>query len=254
MTAYITLERPDAHPGILVIRMTRPEKKNAITRDMYGEMAVVLADANADEAVRAVVLFGVPGSFSAGNDIADFLTMASGEDETRNIRAFLHQLVAFEKPLLSGVDGIAVGIGTTMNLHCDLTFATARTVFRTPFTDLAVVPEAASSLIVPRMMGHQRAFAMLVAGLPFTAEEAREAGMIWKIVEEAELEQATLNAATHLINRPKEALLLSRQLLRGNVNEIVDRMDEEMKLFIERLKSDEATALYQAFLNKKASA
>jgi len=251
MNQDITLERFETHPGILVIRMNRPAKKNAITRDMYGAMAVALADANDDDTVQAVVLLGVAGSFSAGNDISDFLTMAEGEDETRNIKAFLHQLAVFDKPLLSGADGIAVGIGTTIHLHCDLTFATARTVFRTPFTDLAVVPEAASSLIVPRLMGHQRAFAMLVAGMPFTAEEAREAGLIWKIVGEEELEAVTLDAARHVINRPKEALRLSRQLVRGSSSEILDRMDEEMKIFVERLKSDEAKALYKAFLEKK---
>lgn len=251
MTQDITLERYETRPGILVIRMTRPDKKNAITRDMYGAMALALADANDDDTVEAVVLFGVPGSFSAGNDIADFLTMADGDDEVRNIKAFLHQLAAFEKPLLSGVDGIAVGIGTTIHFHCDMTFATSRTVFRTPFTDLAVVPEAASSLIAPRLMGHQRAFALLVAGLPFTAEEAREAGLVWKIVGQDDLEQATLDAAGHLINRPKEALKLSRQLVRGNGHDVLDRMDEEMKLFVERLKSDEAKALYRAFLEKR---
>lgn len=253
MTQDITLERFETHPGILVIRMNRPAKKNAITRDMYGAMAVALADASDDDTVQAVVLFGGPGSFSAGNDISDFLTMAGGEDETRNIKAFLHQIAVFEKPLLSGVDGIAVGIGTTIHLHCDMTFATARTVFRTPFTDLAVVPEAASSLIVPRLMGHQRAFALLVAGLPFTAEEAREAGLIWKIVGEEELEAATLDAARHVINRPKEALRLSRQLVRGSTSDVLDRMDEEMKIFVERLKSDEAKALYKAFLEKRRS-
>lgn len=251
MTQDITLERFETHPGIFVIRFNRPAKKNAITRDMYGAMAVALADANDDDTVQAVVMLGVAGSFSAGNDISDFLTMAEGEDETRNIKAFLHQLAVFDKPLLSGADGIAVGIGTTIHLHCDLTFATARTVFRTPFTDLAVVPEAASSLIVPRLMGHQRAFAMLVAGLPFTAEEAREAGLIWKIVGEEELEAVTLDAARHVINRPKDALRLSRQLVRGSSSEILDRMDEEMKIFVERLKSDEAKALYKAFLEKR---
>ena len=251
MTLDITLERPASYPGILVIRMTRAEKKNAITREMYGAMAVALGDANADESVRAAVLFGVPGCFSAGNDLTDFLGIAADADQAKNVKAFLHQLATFEKPLLSGVDGIAIGIGTTMNMHCDMTFATPRTVFRTPFTDLAVVPEAASSLIVPRMMGHQRAFAMLVAGIGFTAEQAREAGLIWSVVDEDELEKATLDAASHVINRPPEALKLSRQLLRGDTSEILARMDEEMKMFIERLRSDEATALYKSFLEKK---
>jgi enoyl-CoA hydratase/carnithine racemase len=251
MTQDITLERPTTHPGILVIRMTRPDKKNAITRDMYGAMAVALGDANGDDTVQAVVFFGVPGCFSSGNDLTDFLSIAEDTDEARNVKAFLHQLATFEKPLLSGVDGIAIGIGTTMNMHCDMTFATPRTVFRTPFTDLAVVPEAASSLIVPRLMGHQRAFAMLVAGIGFTAEQAREAGLIWSVVDEEELEKATLDAASQIVNRPKQALKLSRQLVRGDSLEILARMDEEMKLFLERLRSDEATALYKSFLEKK---
>ena len=251
MTQDITLERPETHPGILVIRMTRADKKNAITRDMYGAMAVALGDANADASIEAAVLFGVPGCFSAGNDLTDFLEIAADPAEAKNVMAFLHQLAAFEKPLLSGVDGIAIGIGTTMNLHCDMTFATPRTVFRTPFTDLAVVPEAASSLLVPRLMGYQRAFAMLVAGIGFSAEEAREAGLIWKIVGEDDLEKATLDAARHIVSRPKLALQHSRRLVRGDGQEIGARMDEEMKLFIERLRSDEAAALYKAFFDKK---
>ncbi|MBX9457762.1 MAG: crotonase/enoyl-CoA hydratase family protein [Rhizobium sp.] len=251
MTQDITIERPQAHPGIVVIRMTRPDKKNAITRDMYGAMAVALGDANEDDAVQAVVLFGMPGCFSAGNDLADFLAISDDPDQARNVKAFLHQLASFGKPLLSGVDGVAIGIGTTINMHCDMTFATARTVFRTPFTDLAVVPEAASSLIAPRLMGQQRAFALLVAGLPFTAEDAREAGLVWKVVDEEGLETATLEAASQLAAKPRQALRLSRQLLRGESHDIRDRMDEEMKLFIECLRSDEASALYESFLDKK---
>lgn len=251
MTQDVSLERPETHPGILVVRMTRPEKKNAITRDMYGAMAVALGDANSDDSVQAAVLFGVPGCFSSGNDLTDFLEIAGDPAEAKNVMAFLHQLAVFEKPLLSGVDGIAIGIGTTMNLHCDMTFATPRTVFRTPFTDLAVVPEAASSLLVPRLIGHQRAFAMLVAGVGFTAEEAREAGLIWKVVGEEELEKATLDAASHVVNRPKQALQLSHRLVKGDSQEILARMDEEMKLFVERLQSDEAAALYKAFFQKK---
>jgi enoyl-CoA hydratase/carnithine racemase len=231
--------------------MDRPDKKNAITRTMYRAMADALDAANADASVMAVVFFGVPGAFSAGNDIADFQEIAKNPAEAASVIAFLHAMARFEKPLMSGVDGIAIGIGTTINLHCDMTFATPRTIFRTPFTDLAVVPEAASSLIGPRLMGHQRAFAMLVAGIGFTAEQAREAGIIWSVVDEDELETETLKAATHLINRPYQALLASRKLLKGDRTEILTRMDEEMALFSERLQSDEALALYKAFFDKK---
>ncbi|UVC10058.1 crotonase/enoyl-CoA hydratase family protein [Rhizobium sp. TH2] len=251
MTEDIKLERPSAHPGILVIRMHRRDKKNAITRAMYRAMADALDGANADEAVKAAVIFGVPGIFSSGNDLADFMEIAKNPPESAHVLAFLHALANFEKPLLSGVDGIAIGIGTTMNFHCDLTFTTPRTVFRTPFTDLAVVPEAASSLLGPRIMGHQRAFAMLVGGIGFSAEQAREAGIVWSVVDEDELEAATLKAALHLINRPRQSLMLSRKLVKGDRAEILGRMDEEMVLFMERLRSDEATALYKAFFEKK---
>jgi len=251
MTDHVLLERPENHPGILVIRMNRPDKKNAITREMYGAMALALADANSDETIRAAVLFGVPGCFSSGNDLSDFMEIAKERVENRNVATFIHELARFTKPLLSGVDGIAIGIGTTMNLHCDLTFATARSVFRTPFTDLAVVPEAASTLLGPRIMGHQRAFAMFVNGIAFSAEEAREAGLIWKVVGEDELEATTLAAASNLAARPRQSLLLSRQLLKGDVDEILTRMDEEMVHFLDQLQSKEAFQIFEAFFAKK---
>ena len=251
MTEDIKLERPEDHEGILIVRMHRPDKKNAITRAMYRAMADALDAANADDAVQAAVIFGVPGIFSAGNDLADFMEIAKNPDEAAHVLAFLHALANFEKPLLSGVDGIAIGIGTTMNFHCDLTFTTRRTVFRTPFTDLAVVPEAGSSLLGPRIMGHQRAFAMLVGGIGFDAERAREAGIVWSIVDEEKLEAETLAAATNLINRPRLSLLQSRRLVKGEPREIIARMDAEMVLFLERLRSEEAAALYKAFFEKK---
>jgi enoyl-CoA hydratase/carnithine racemase len=251
MTDHIKLERPQNHPGILVIRMNRPDKKNAITREMYGAMALALADAGDDETISAVVLFGVPGCFSSGNDLSDFMEIARDKVEARNVIAFLHELARFSKPLLSGVDGIAIGIGVTMNFHCDLTFATARSVFRTPFTELAVVPEAASSLLGPRIMGPQRAFAMLANCLPFTAEEAKEAGVIWKIVGEDELEATVLTAADDLARRPRNALTLSRKLLKGDVDEILTRMDEEMEHFLAQLQSTEAAGVYEAFFARR---
>jgi enoyl-CoA hydratase/carnithine racemase len=251
MTDDIKLERPSEYPGTLVIRMHRPDKKNAITRAMYRAMADALNGANADDGVRAAVLFGIPGTFSSGNDLTDFMEIARDPAEAAHVTAFLHALARFEKPLLSGVDGIAIGIGTTMNFHCDLTFTTPRTVFRTPFTDLAVVPEAGSSLLGPRIMGAQRAFAMLVNGIGFSAEQAREAGIVWSVVDTEELETTTLKAAANLIARPRKSLLSSRKLVKGDPQEIITRMDEEMVLFLERLRSDEAAALYKAFFDKK---
>lgn len=247
----ILIERPEAHPGVVVIRMNRPEKKNAITRAMYAAMTDALAAANADDAVRAAVFFGVPGSFSAGNDLADFMQIASDVSLAKDVHGFIRQLPMFEKPLLSGVDGLAIGIGTTLNLHCDLTFATPRAFFRTPFTDLALVPEAASSLLGPRAMGQQRAFAMFAAGIGFSAAEALDAGLIWKIVSEEALEAATLAAASDLAAKPRQALAITRKLLRGSIGEIHARMEDEALYFNAQLQSREAMDAFQSFVNKK---
>ena len=251
MTDLISLERPAGHPGILVIRMTRADKKNAITREMYGAMALALAEANDDDGVKAAVLFGVPGCFSSGNDLSDFMEIAKNREEGRNVIAFVHELARFSKPLLSGVDGIAIGIGVTMHFHCDLTFATPRSIFRTPFTDLAVVPEAGSTLLGPAVMGYQRAFAMLVNGLPFNAEEAREAGLIWKVVAEEVLEQTVLDAASDLARRPHNSLMISRKLLRGDRDHMRGLIDEEMRHFLDQLQSSEVAGIYEAFLLRR---
>lgn len=247
----IVIERPEAHPGVIVIRMNRPDKKNAITRAMYAAMTLALIEANADDEVKAAVFFGVPGSFSAGNDLADFMAIARDASLAKDVHGFIHQLPMFEKPLLSGVDGLAIGIGTTLNLHCDLTFATPRSLFRTPFTDLALVPEAASSLLGPRIMGQQRAYAMFAAGIGFSAEEAREAGLVWKIVGENEIEAVTLAAASELAAKPRQALAITRKLLKGSIGEIHARMEDETRYFNSQLQSREAMEAFQAFMNKK---
>ena len=179
MTDHILIERPETAPGVQVIRLNRVEKKNALTRAMYQAMTDALKAGDADESVRATVFLGSEGCFSAGNDLNDFMAFAMGGTMGREVVDFLHALAAHNKPIVSGVDGLAIGIGTTIHLHCDMTVASPRSVFRTPFVDLALVPEAASSLIAPRIMGHQRAFAMLAAGEAFSAEDARQAGLIW---------------------------------------------------------------------------
>jgi enoyl-CoA hydratase/carnithine racemase len=250
-TDHILLDRPETHPGVFVIRMNRPEKKNALTRAMYQTMANALDQASSDQTVRSVVILGTPGSFSSGNDLNDFMAIALDPAKASDVHRFILTLGAFDKPLLSGVDGLAIGIGTTLNLHCDLTFATARSHFRTPFVDLALVPEAASSLLGPLVMGHQRAFAMFAAGLGFTADEAKDAGLIWKIVPEAELEETVLASAAHLASLPPKALALSRRLLKPSVEAVQARMNEEMVHFAAQLKSKEAMQAFQAFMARK---
>ena len=248
MTEHVEVER---HGAVQVIRMNRPEKKNAITRAMYGKMAAALSAGDADPLVRVHLILGVPGAFSSGNDIADFMTVAMGGDGGTEVFDFLVALARSAKPMVSAADGIAVGIGTTIHLHCDLTFATSRTVFRTPFVDLGLVPEAGSSLIAPALVGRQQAFALLGLGQPFSAEKAKQAGLIYEIVGEDELEASAMAAAEEIAGKPPEALKIARDLMRGNRDELVARIEEEGRLFRSRLTSDEARQAFTAFMSRK---
>ena len=248
MTDHVLVERRGA---VQIIRMNRPDKKNALTRAMYAKMTAALADGDADPAVRVHVFLGVPGAFSSGNDIADFMAYAVGGELGREVIDFLLALAQVQKPMVSGVDGIAVGIGTTLNLHCDLTFATPRTVFRTPFVDLGLVPEAGSSLLVPAIIGRQQAFALLGLGQGFSADRAKTAGLIYDVVDEDDLERDVFAAAEEIAAKPPEALKIARDLMRGPRDELVARIHEEVQHFSERLRSDEARAAFIAFMNRK---
>lgn len=248
MSEHIIVERRGA---VQTVRMNRPDKKNAITRAMYAAMTAALKEADADPALRCTVIMGVPGAFSSGNDIADFLAFATGGALGTEVLDFLAAMAGTVKPLIAAVDGLAIGIGTTINFHTDLTFATSRSVFRTPFVDLGLVPEAGSSLLAPALMGHQRAFAMLGLAEAFSAEEAKAAGFVYRIVGENEIEAEALRAAETLAAKPPEALRLARDLMRGSRDDVRARIAEEAKLFGERLRSDEARAAFMTFMGKK---
>lgn len=251
MTDHILIERPQAHPGVLVIRFNRPEKKNAITQAMYARMTEGLLEAEDDPAIRAIAFLGTEGCFSAGNDMADFLAFAmAGAVGEPAAFGFLKGLWSVSKPVVSGVDGLAIGIGTTIQMHCDMTIASDRSLFKTPFVDLALVPEAGSSLLAPKMMGHQRAFAMLAASEGFSASDAKDAGLIWKVVSPEEVEPETLKLAASLAAKPPEAMRIARDLIRGDRGELAARMDEELEYFVERLKSAEARTAFEAFMMK----
>lgn len=249
MTDHILVDRQGP---VQVVRMNRPDKKNALTRAMYATMAKALRDGDADEAVRVHVVLGVPGAFSAGNDLADFLVIATGGEGGTEVWDFLLAMADLQKPMVSGVDGIAVGIGTTINLHCDVTFATSRTVFKTPFVDLGLVPEAGSSLLAPRIMGRQEAFALLALGEGFSAERAKASGLIYRVVGEDELEIAVMDAAREIARKPPQALRIARDLMLGNRDELKARIKTESEHFRERLTSDEARAALMAFMSRKS--
>ena len=247
MTDEIVLTEED---GVRIVRMNRPEMKNALTQPMYAEMTRALREAETNDAIRCVVLAGGPGAFCAGSDISDFQKRAEGGLKPVTVD-FLHALVRNAKPLLAAVDGLAIGIGTTMLLHCDYVVAASGATFATPFTKLGLIPEAASSLLAPMRMGHARAFALLVMGRSMSAEEAKAAGLINAVVDPATLEAAVMQAAREVAALPAGAVALARKLMRGNLDDILRRVDTEAKYFKERLQSDEARAAFAAFFTRK---
>jgi enoyl-CoA hydratase/carnithine racemase len=249
MTSEIAIWRDDA---VQVLRIARPEKKNALTGAMYAALADAIEAGDADETIAAHIITGSNGIFTAGNDIADFLATARGTGGlSDHVLRFIRLLPVVQKPLIAAVDGNAIGIGTTMLFHCDLVYAAPDATFATPFLDLGVVPEAASSLLMPQRMGYARAFAMLVLGDPISADDAVAAGFVNAIVPAGDLEAAALGAAKRLAKKPPQALAIARRLMRGDPAAILSRMDEEVVAFRERLRSPEAIEAFTAFFEKR---
>lgn len=240
--------------AIRVITLQRPEKKNAITRDMYRAMSGAIDSAQNDPVIRCIVITGNSGVFTAGNDLDDFLkdgTSGGGDEPASDAVKFLYSLVQNTKPLIAAVEGIAVGIGTTMLFHCDYVLAGSSATFSTPFIHLGLVPEGASSLLAPQSIGYQRAFAMLVMGHTLNANEAREAGFVNTVVTPGEAAAEAEKIAREICALPAEAVALSRKLLKPAPEELTRRIDLESRLFGERLRSEEAIAAFQAFFARK---
>lgn len=237
---------------VRTVRMNRPEKKNALTLPMYDAMAAGIENAGQDPALRCLLIAGAPNGFCAGNDINDFIGMAMGSGALgAPILRFLYALVRCEKPVVAAVQGNAVGVGTTMLLHCDHVVADDNARFSTPFVGLGLVPEAASSLIAPRLMGQARAFSLLVMGRPLDAAAAKEAGLINTVAVADAVEGEAMRAAREIVALPPQGVLASRRLMRGHPDEIVARIDEEAELFKTRLTSAEARAAFEAFMTRK---
>jgi enoyl-CoA hydratase/carnithine racemase len=238
--------------AVRIIRMNRPEKKNALTVSMYSAIADTLEDAGRRSDVRCIMIAGVPGAFSAGNDLQEFLDAAtSGAGLQPSVMRFLHALAQCARPLVAAVHGVAVGVGTTMLLHCDHVVAGTDARFSTPFVGLGLVPEAASSLIAPRLMGHSRAFALLVMGRPLDAAAAQGCGLVNSVVPPGDVEAEAMKAAREIAALPPDAVAASRRLMRGASDEIASRIDEEALIFRERLQSAEARAAFDAFLTRR---
>jgi enoyl-CoA hydratase/carnithine racemase len=245
---HVVVETSDR---ITRVELNRPEKKNALTLEMYAAMAQALAAADADAQVRAVLIHGQPGCFCSGNDVRDFLELERAPGASP-ASGFLRAISTARKPLVAAVGGPAVGIGTTMLLHCDLVYAAPNARLQLPFVPLGLLPEAASSLLLPVMAGYRRAAEMLLLGGPFGAEKALAAGIVTEIVPEAELIERARQAALALAALPPESVRMTKELMkRGMAQAVQERMTEELQLFGERLRSPEAKEALRAFMEKR---
>lgn len=237
--------------GVLKMEIHRRAKKNAITQAMYIAMGDALRQAGSDDAVRVVLLCGQADLFSAGNDLKDFLAR-SAEDPSEAVR-FLHVLSAFAKPVVAAVGGDAVGIGTTMLLHCDLVYAADNARFQLPFVQLGLCPEAASSLLLPRLAGYHRAAELLFFAEPFDAAKAREIGFVNAVYAPGDLLKAAEERAGKLSSLPPESLAITKSLLkRATAAAVTDTLEEERRHFSELVAGPVSKEICSAFLEKRA--
>ena len=237
--------------GISTITFNRADKKNSITAAMYAALADALVAAEADPAVRVAVFQGHEAVFSAGNDIADFLNTPPTSDDAPVFR-FLRGLAQFPKPVIAAVCGPAVGIGTTMLFHCDLVYAGDNAAFAMPFVNLGLCPEAASSLLVPQMMGYHRAAEALLLGEPFMAEAALEVGLVNRVLPPLEANAYAQSVARKLAAKPMSALLQTKQLMKkGQTALVLAQMAEEGQHFGRMLREPAAREAFSAFMEKR---
>lgn len=250
MSEHVRVEK---HGELLSITLARPERRNAITVAMYSALAQAVESAAGDDSIRVITFAGEGQDFAAGNDLADFLNALPLDTSEIPVWRFLRALAGCEIPLVAAVQGNCVGIGTTMLLHCDLVIAEEGARFSLPFVDLGLVPEAASSLILPRLAGRRRAARYLLLGEAFGVEEALEIGVVSHAAAPGELSQKLETVTAALLAKPAGALRETQRLLRhGARDEILERMQLEGQVFAKRLESPEAKAALTAFFESRA--
>jgi len=237
--------------GVLTLTLNRVEKKNSLTSAMYAELAQALDSAQTDTQTKVVLMQGHETVFSAGNDIADFLKQpASGEDSP--VFRFLRGLALFPKPLIASVCGPAVGIGTTMLLHCDLVYAGDNAAFSMPFVNLGLCPEAGSSLLAVQLMGYQRAAEALLLGEPFLAETALEMGLVSRVLPPTEVNAYAQQQARKMAAKPMSSLMETKRLMKASLTpQVLDRIKQEGLVFGRMLKEPAAIEAFSAFMEKR---
>lgn len=237
--------------GIFHIEIARPEKKNALTAAMYQAMADALASADADAAVRVILISGAGGNFTAGNDLADFLATPP-MDESAPVFRFIKGFANLQKPFVAAVEGVAIGVGTTMLLHCDLVYAGSSARFALPFANLGLTPEAASSLLLPLRAGHAKAAEMLMLGEAFPAQTALDIGIVNAVLPDGQVLDHALERCRKLTTQPAASLRLTKQLMKRAQDALIrETMNVEADVFRQRLVSPEAKEAFAAFFEKR---
>jgi enoyl-CoA hydratase/carnithine racemase len=236
--------------GVCTITLDRAEKKNALTRDMYKAIADALEAAAKDDAIGCVLITGAGGVFSAGNDIADFRG-AKDPNQPRDSSRIYGSLPTYPKPVVAAVDGLAIGIGCTILLHCDLVYCSTEARFRMPFVDLGLVPELGASLLVPQLAGRHKAAELLLLGDFFDAATAQEIGLVNKVFTPEALLGEAMAVAQRLAAKPRHSLRLTKQLMRGGADAVHKRIEEEMVLFRQLLASPETQAIMAGVLKPR---
>lgn len=248
MSEFVRVSEAD---GVMEIRLHRPERKNALTHEMYSAMTAALSAAEQTPSIRVVLIGGTDDCFTAGNDMVDFLNNPPQGDDAPVMR-FLRKLTEMEKPLVAAVNGPAVGVGTTLLLHCDLVYVARGARLQMPFVNLGLCPEAASSFLLPLIMGHQRAAELLMLGETFDGDKAVQVGIANAVFDDAEYWQQAQAKARQLARQPAASVRLTKQLLKSSITEQMKaHMKYEGDLFIQRLASPEAREAMQAFMEKR---
>ena len=249
MSDHINIETTDS---VLTIGINRPEKKNALNGAMYFAVRDALIAGRDDQNVRAVIIYGLGGDFTAGNDLKEFLEFASTDQETFPAKEFLDVLIPYSKPVIAAVDGLAVGIGATMTIHCDLVYASEGARFQMPFVNLGLNPEAGSSYALPQLVGYHNAAEIILLGGMVTAKRAYDMGFVNAVVKQSELMDTAMAAAQRITELPPGPIRLAKSMMKKHFNnKIMETNEHEFNSFLDGLSSPEAGEAVQAFMEKR---
>ena len=249
MSDHINIETTDS---VLTIGINRPEKKNALNGAMYFAVRDALIAGRDDQNVRAVIIYGLGGDFTAGNDLKEFLEFASTDQETFPAKEFLDVLIPYSKPVIAAVDGLAVGIGATMTIHCDLVYASEGARFQMPFVNLGLNPEAGSSYALPQLVGYHNAAEIILLGGMVTAKRAYDMGFVNAVVKQSELMDTAMAAAQRITELPPGPIRLAKSMMKKHFNDkIMETNDHEFNSFLDGLCSPEAAEAMHSFMEKR---